>query len=97
MAKAKKLTKKEHETLKNRLESVTASKKAFVLAANSYYESKSAFDKAHEEQVAAQVGISEMQQKLIEKYGMVNINVESGELVEIVQQSESDESNDAQD
>jgi hypothetical protein len=88
MAKAKKLTKKEHETLKDRLESVNRTKSAFILAASSYAESKTAFEKAHEEQIAAQVGINEMQQKLIEKYGMVNINVESGELVEI--ESEGD-------
>jgi len=82
MAKAKKLTKKEHESLAKTIESLRTNESRFNSLARQLAETQFQFSEANNLLKNVQSELSALQSTLIEKYGNVNINVETGELIE---------------
>lgn len=81
MAKAKKLTKTEHEALVAAIEAMRTSEARFNSIARQLAEAQFQFGEANALVQNAQAELSAMQSTLMEKYGNVNINVETGELI----------------
>ena len=81
MAKAKKLTKKEHEALVAAIEAMRTSEARFNSIARQLAKAQFQFSEANALVQSAQAELSAMQSTLMEKYGNVNINVETGELI----------------
>ena len=81
MAKAKKLTKKEHEALVAAIDAMRTNETRFNLIARQLAESQFQFGEANRLMQNAQADLSAMQSTLMEKYGNVNINVDTGELI----------------
>lgn len=82
MAKAKKLTKKEHESLVKAIESLRTNESRFNSLARQLAEVQFQFGEANSLLKTVQSELSALQSTLMEKYGNVNINVETGELIE---------------
>jgi hypothetical protein len=82
MAKAKKLTKKEHESLVKAIESLRTNEGRFNSLARQLAEAQFQFSEANSLLKNVQSELSALQSTLMEKYGNVNINVETGELIE---------------
>lgn len=82
MAKAKKLTKKEHEGLVKTIESLRTNESRFNSLARQLAEAQFQFSEANSLLKNVQSELSALQSTLMEKYGNVNINVETGELIE---------------
>lgn len=81
MAKAKKLTKTEHEALVKAIEGMRTNEARFNSVARQLAEAQFQFGEANALVQNAQAELSAMQSTLMEKYGNVNINVETGELI----------------
>ena len=81
MAKAKKLTKTEHEALVKAIEAMRTNEARFNSVARQLAEAQFQFGEANALVQNAQAELSAMQSTLMEKYGNVNINVETGELI----------------
>ena len=81
MAKAKKLTEKEHEALVSAIEAMRTNEARFNSIARQLAEAQFQFGEANALVQNAQAELSAMQSTLMEKYGNVNINVETGELI----------------
>lgn len=81
MAKAKKLTKTEHEALVKAIEAMRTNEARFNSIARQLAEAQFQFGEANALVQNAQAELSVMQSTLMEKYGNVNINVETGELI----------------
>ena len=81
MAKAKKLTQKEHEALVAAIEAMRTNEARFNSIARQLAEVQFQFGEANALVQSAQAELSAMQSTLMEKYGNVNINVETGELI----------------
>lgn len=82
MAKAKKLTKKEHESLVKAIESLRVNESRFNSFARQLADAQFQFGEANSLLKNVQLELSALQSKLMERYGNVNINVETGELIE---------------
>jgi hypothetical protein len=81
MAKAKKLTKKEHESLVEAIESLRVNESKFNSFARQLADAQFQFSEANSLLKNVQSELSALQSTLMEKYGNVNINVETGELI----------------
>ena len=86
MAKAKKLTKKEHEALVAAIEAMRTNEARFNSIARQLAEAQFQFGEANALIRGAQSELSAMQSTLMEKYGNVNINVDTGELINPVEE-----------
>ena len=81
MAKAKKLTKKEHEALVNAITALRNNESRFNSVARQLAEAQFQFGEANSLLQSSQAELSALQSTLVEKYGNVNINVDTGELI----------------
>lgn len=86
MAKAKKLTKTEHEALVKAIEGMRTNEARFNSVARQLAEAQFQFGEANALVQNAQAELSAMQSTLMEKYGNVNINVDTGELINPVEE-----------
>ena len=78
---SKKLTKKEHESIKFALQSLQELEIAFTIASKKKADASIAFEESFKAMKQAEGTLSEQQAKLMKKYGNVNVNVSTGELL----------------
>lgn len=82
MAKAKKLTKKELENLRECLETLKQNQAQFNQAARGLMRAEKEASAKYQSLEEIESTLNGVQSKLVEKYGNVNIDVSTGELVE---------------